>query len=88
MAHQQADTLTLMLSVIEEYSHSDMALGSQLRSLSLGGKDEVGKCLLVMAHAHLHAAMALMKEAGLKPQQIAEDLYVQADIQATKGIGL
>lgn len=86
MAHQQADTVTLMLSVIEEYSHSDMALGPQLRSPSREGDDEVGKCLLVMAHAHLHAAMALMKEAGLKPQQIAEDLYVHADIQATKGI--
>ena len=78
--------MTLMLSVIEEYSHSDMALGPQLRSPSLDGEDEVGKCLLVMAHAHLHAAMALMKEASLTPQQIAEDLYVHADIQATIGM--
>ena len=83
MAHQQADTKTLLLSVIEEYSHSDMALGPQVRSMYQGDEDPV----LIMAHAHLHAAMALMKQAGLKPQSIAEDFYIHADIQATKEVG-
>lgn len=82
MAHQQADTKTLLLSVIEEYSHSDMALGPQIRSLS----QERDETLLIMAHAHIHAAMGLMKQAGLKPQNIAEDFYIHADIQATKGV--
>jgi hypothetical protein len=69
MAHQQADTKTLLLSVIEEYSHSDIDLEPQVRSIS---QDDP---LLIMAHAHLHAAMSLMRKAGLKPQDIAEDLY-------------
>lgn len=84
MAHQQADTKTLLLSVIEEYSHSDMALGLQVRSLS----QETDHHLLIMAHAHIHAAMALMRQAGLKPQNIAEDFYMHADIQAVKGVVL
>ena len=74
-------------SMVASQPDAVVALGPQLRSPSLDGEDEVGKCLLVMAHAHLHAAMALMKEAGLTPQEIAEDLYVHADIQATIGIG-
>lgn len=88
MAHQRADTKTLMLSVIEEYSHSDMALGPQIRSMHSSDDDAVEKTLLIMAHAHIHSAIALLKKAGESQRQVAEDLYVHADIQATKGSGL
>jgi hypothetical protein len=82
MPQEKTDTKTLLLSVIEEYGHSDMVLGPQIYSMSGGGQEAVEECLLIMAHAHIHEAIALMKKAGLTSQKVAEDFYIHADIQA------
>jgi hypothetical protein len=82
MAHHQEKAETVILSVIEEYSHSDMALGPQVFSMNHEDQDAVKKTLLIMAHAHIHSSMALMKQAGLTPQEIAEEFYIYADQQA------
>lgn len=82
MAQHEIDTKQTLQAVIEEYEHADMALVMQIPTVSVGVAEQTEERLLIMAHAHIHAAISLMKSAGRTRQQIAGDFYDHADIQA------
>jgi hypothetical protein len=79
MPQHQTDTEQTLQAVIEEYSHSDMALGPQIPAVPEDREEATRERLEIMAHAHIHAAIALMKASGLTQEQIAGDFYVLAD---------
>lgn len=79
MPQHQTDTEQTLQAVIEEYSHADIALGPQIPTVPLDREEANRERLEIMAHAHIHAAISLMKSAGLTREQISGDFYVLAD---------
>lgn len=81
-------TITISLpemihTAVKEYAGAEKQVARKVIPTSRPDDDTFNRCLLAMGHAHIEMSLAMMKESGLTPQQIAEEFYRVADEQAT-----